>query len=100
MTFTTAAQLPLKTFPPVEGVAVGEGVGVGVTVGDGEGVGVGLGVGVGVGVAVGEGVGVGVGVLVPEFRISRTLVTVACMAVLVLKSVMNSHQKTPPILPA
>ena len=82
------------------GLAVGEGVGV--AVGNGEGVGVGL--GVGVGVAVGEGVGlavgVGVGVLVPEFRISRTLVTVACMAVLVLKSVMNSHQKTPPILPA
>lgn len=93
----------MKTLEPGVGVAVGEGVGVavgvgvGVTVGVGVGEGVGVAVGVGVGVAVGVGVGVGVGP--DEFRMSRTRVTVAWMAALPGKSVRNSHQKTPPMLP-
>jgi hypothetical protein len=96
--------VPLKTFPPGDGLGLGEGLGFGDGLGDGLGkgvaVGLGDGEGVGVGVAVGVAVGVGVGVAPEEFRMSRTRVTVCCMAVLDLKSVMNSHQKTPPMLPA
>jgi hypothetical protein len=92
--------VPLKTFPPGDGLGLGEGLGFGDGLGDGLGKGVAVGLGDGEGVGVGVAVGVGVGVPPEEFRMSRTRVTVCCMAVLDLKSVMNSHQKTPPMLPA
>jgi hypothetical protein len=69
------------------GVAVGLGVGVGV------------GVAVGVGLTVGHGVALGVGVGAPLNSLSRSVFTICCIAVSLLKSVINVHQKTPPMLP-
>ena len=104
-----ADQDPLKTIPPGAGVgvpvglgvgvAVGVGLGVAVAVGVGLGVAVGVGVGVGVAVAVGDGVAVGVGVGAPLWSLSRSVFTICCMVVSLLKSWMYVHQKTPPILP-